>query len=240
MINFKPHYEIIGQDVARSAGGVAILSNPEEVQFEDKISIPRILSRIFRILGSQEWILLSNVYGTHTQSDQRLFLQNFTVMRSLYPTSPWIVGGDFNMIKSINKKNGGLRRIEADMKTFGDWIAEQRLVEIQTTNGIYAWNNRRGGRHKFASRLDQFLMSEQIINWDIFFEAVILPGMGLENWPINAELDIREIPKRKPFRFEAFQLKDKNFMKKVEEWWKKSRQERKKQNAYIPAEAKRN
>eukprot|EP00253_Pinus_taeda_P022615 PITA_22615 len=135
------------------------------------------------------------------------------------------------MIKSLNKKKGGLRRTEADMEAFGDWIAEQRLVDIQTTNGIYTWNNRRGGRHQIASRVDQFLMSEQIINWDIFIEAAILSRMGSDHWPIKAELDIKSSPKRKPFRFEAFWLRDKNFMKKVEEW--------KKQNADISDETKR-
>lgn len=35
MNNFKPHYEIIRQDASGSAGGVAIMWNPEEVQFED-------------------------------------------------------------------------------------------------------------------------------------------------------------------------------------------------------------
>lgn len=71
--NFKPHYEIIGQDVVGSVGGVAILWNLEEVQFEDWISIPQILSRRFRNIGSQEWILLSNVYGPNILSERRNF-----------------------------------------------------------------------------------------------------------------------------------------------------------------------
>lgn len=42
------------------------------------------------------------------------------------------------MIKDLNEKKGGLRRREPDMEAFGDWIAEQRLVDIQTTNGVHA------------------------------------------------------------------------------------------------------
>jgi len=142
----------------------------------------------------------------------------------MFLASPWIVGGDFNMITSLNEKRGGLIRIDADMEAFGDMIAEQRLLDIQTTNGIYTWNNRRGGRHQIASKLDKLLLLEHNINWDIFIEAMILPGMGSDHWPIKIELHIKANPKEKPFRFKAFWLRDQNFMMKVEEWWKQSRQ----------------
>lgn len=60
------------------------------------------------------------------------------------------------------------------------------------------------------------------MSWDIYIEAVMLPGMGSDHWPVKVEMDIKAKPKRKPFRFEAFWLRDKNFIKKVEKWWKQS------------------
>ena len=51
MRKFKPHYEITGQDAIGSAGGLAILWNPEEIQFESWVSVPRILSIKFRNIG---------------------------------------------------------------------------------------------------------------------------------------------------------------------------------------------
>jgi len=157
--SFKPYYEVMGQDATGSAGGVAILWNPEEVQFEDWTSIPRILSRRFGILGSKEWILLSNVYRAHIHNEHRVFFQNLIVICSLYPDSPWKVGGDFNMIKDLSERKGGLRRTEIDMEEFREWIVEKGLVDIQTTNGVHTWNNRRGGQNQIASRLDRFLLS---------------------------------------------------------------------------------
>jgi len=40
----RPIYEVMAQDANGTAGGLAILWNPEEVIFENWISLPRILS----------------------------------------------------------------------------------------------------------------------------------------------------------------------------------------------------
>ncbi len=48
--------------------------------------------------------------------------------------------------------------------------------------------------------------------------------MGFDHWPIKLELDIKTSPKKSPFKFEAFWLRDQKFMTKVEEWWKQSQQ----------------
>lgn len=45
-------YEVMGQDTVGSARGLAILWNPKEVQFRNWISFPRILSGMFRLIGS--------------------------------------------------------------------------------------------------------------------------------------------------------------------------------------------
>lgn len=82
------------------------------------------------------------------------------IIRRLFPATPWMVGGDFNMIKSLGEKKGGKSRPDQDMEAFSEMITEQGLVDIPTTNRVYTWNNCRGGRNQIASRLDRFLVSE--------------------------------------------------------------------------------
>ena len=67
------------------------------------------------------------------------------------------------------------------MDSFNDMIEELRLLDIQTINGIYTWNNRRGGKNQIASRLDRFLVSEAIMNKDVFVEAKIIPSLGSDH-----------------------------------------------------------
>jgi len=157
--NCKIQYEVMGQDENGSAGGLAILWNPDEVVFENWISLPRILAGMGRLIGTIERILISGVYGPHVPGERERFLRNMQVARRIYPELPWIVGGDFNMIKTMEEKKGGIRRPDQNMELFNEMITDQRLVDIPTINGVYTWNNRRGGKNQIASRLDRFLVS---------------------------------------------------------------------------------
>eukprot|EP00253_Pinus_taeda_P033889 PITA_33889 len=177
----------MAQDTDGSAGGLAILWNTEEVIFENWISLPRILSGVCRLAGSRERILVSGVYGPHLPRGRKDFLRNIQAIRSIIPDNLWIVGGDFNLIRDLGEKRGGIRRHDQSMEDFNELITDLRLVDIPTTN-----------------------------------EAKILPGLGSDHWPICLEIDIKKIKGKKPFRFEAFWLRNLDFLHRVEEWWTQS------------------
>ena len=60
------------------------------------------------------------------------------------------------------------------------------------------------------------------MNKDVFVEAKVIPSQGSDHWPIRLEVDIKRNRGKRPFRFEAFWLRDPGFIKKVEEWWMQS------------------
>jgi len=218
----KTNFKVMAQDAEGSAGGLAVLWNSEEVTFENWISLPRILSGVCRIVGTKERFLISRVYGPHLPRGRKEFMRNIQAVRKLIPEDLWIVGRDFNLIRDLGEKRGGIRRQDPSMEEFNDLIANLRLVDTPTSNGVFTWNNRRGGRNQIASKLDRFLLSEQVLNKDVFIEAKILPGLGSDHWPISLEIDIKKIKSKKPFRFESFWLRNPDFLNKLEEWWLQS------------------
>lgn len=100
----KIQYEIMGQDANGIARGLAILWNPEEVLFENWISSTRILTGLFIMTGSVERIIISGVYGPHIPRDWRNFLKDLQITRKIFLGVPWIVGGEFNMIRTTEDK----------------------------------------------------------------------------------------------------------------------------------------
>lgn len=59
-------------------------------------------------------------------------------------------------------------------------MERQRLVDVRTNNGIFTWNNHRGGKKHVSSYLGHFLVSQSILNKDIFLETFIMPCLGLD------------------------------------------------------------
>jgi len=143
----KLHYAVMGQDATGSAGGIAILWNPNDIILEGWTSMTRILTGIGRIVGTEEKVVISGVYGPHTPGEKENFIKNMKAIRRIYPELAWIIGGDFNLIRSLEEKKGGIRKTDHHMEMFNDMIDDLRLVDIQTINGICTWNNRRGGRN---------------------------------------------------------------------------------------------
>ena len=92
--------------------------------------------------------------------EQKLnFIKHLNWLHNKVPSQNWIIGGDFNIISSLNEKKGGIRRLDRDSASLQTLIWELKLADIQTTNGLFTWNNRRGGEVQVAFRLDHFLTS---------------------------------------------------------------------------------
>lgn len=49
------------------------------------------------------------------------------------------------MIESLSEKKGGTRIIGKDLVVFQTFIDNMKLVDMVTSNGLFTWNNKRGG-----------------------------------------------------------------------------------------------
>ena len=74
--SFKMKYEVVAIDSVGTSGGISILWNVAETSAEGWIGFPRILTANFRQLGSEENILILNVYGPPIPGERAAFLQS--------------------------------------------------------------------------------------------------------------------------------------------------------------------
>lgn len=79
----------------------------------------------------------------------------------------------------MKEKWGGLRHLDPISNSFNETINKLRLIHVETNNGIYTWNNKKGRWHQVAYRLDIFLIFEELMLQDLFMESTIVPLMGL-------------------------------------------------------------
>lgn len=60
------------------------------------------------------------------------------------------------MIISLEEKKGAMRKLNRDAEAFHNFINGANLIDIHSENGVYTWNNKRGGDRKISSHLDHF------------------------------------------------------------------------------------
>eukprot|EP00253_Pinus_taeda_P001936 PITA_01936 len=202
-------------------GGLATLWNTRDIQVISAEANKHFIVVEAQIIVNSESFLCVNVYGPQRTEDKISFLNSLNKLIARYPRSKFIIGGDFNMITTLLEKKGGLRKLNKDSEAFTSFIDNVKLVDILPKSGNFTWNNRRGGEILIASRLDRFLISENIILDGITVESDILPTGGSDHWPISLTVAVQGTLRNKPFRFEKFWLDHPNFLELVEKWWSK-------------------
>jgi len=128
------------------------------------------------------------------------------------------VGGDFNFITSLAEKTGGIIKLSEENLRFEQVIDNFRLIDVPTADGLHTWNNRRGGNHRVAVRLDRFLMSDELWPKGYNVVAEVLPSAGSDHWPISLQWDSEGTPRTTPFRFDKFWLSHPHFKDRIKAW----------------------
>lgn len=131
--------------------------------------------------------MITNFYGPQPMEDKLRLLTTLEHLNERYPTLPQILGGDFNMTKSLMEKKGGTRTLGKDSAAFQNFITNMKLVDMETSNGIYTWNNKRGGHTQVASKLDRFIVSEELLLMGNNITMHIFPFGGSYHWPVKLE-----------------------------------------------------
>lgn len=103
--------------------------------------------------------MITNVYGPQKLENKLKLLTSLEELRERHPDMPWILAGDFNMIKSLIEKKGGRRKLGRDSITLQNFMNNMGLADTEIENGIFTWNNKRGGASQVASKLDRFIIS---------------------------------------------------------------------------------
>ena len=87
-------------------------------------------------------------------------------------------------------------------------------------NGTFTWNNKRGGASQVTSKLDRFIISEELFLSSPTMTASILPFRGSDHWPVQLEASFMGTPKKKPFSFENAWLSHPELNSNIDKWLK--------------------
>jgi len=212
-------FEFLEVKAENLAGGILTLWNPLKFGITDAKASRNYLSVVIQPVGDRNTYLVMNVYGPQRLDEKIKFLDSLVDLRIRYAGLHWVIGGDFNMIISLSEKKGGTRALNKDVAAFQNFSKNMKLVDIETNNGLCTWNNKRGGNAQVASKLDRFMISEDLMLLDKEIIVVILHFSGSDHWPMLMEIKGIGTPRNIPFIFENIWLSHPDFISNIENWW---------------------
>ena len=140
------------------AGGLGLLWNPNLVSITNLVASRHMISTCFHILGPIVSGVITNVYGLFQLAHKPAFMDELSALSEWVGNEHWIIGGDFNLIRSLDEKKGGIRSLSNISTSFNKVIEDLHLVDVQTPNGLFIWQNKRKGTWHITSHLDRFLV----------------------------------------------------------------------------------
>lgn len=174
-------YEYLEVKADKSAGGILTLWEPHKFSILDVEASRNYLSMICQLIVDKVIHMITNVYGTQKQADKLKLLISLEDLRARHPNMPWIIAGDFNVIRSLSEKKGGIRQLGRDSMAFQNFIMNMGLMDTETINGTFTWNNKRGESSQVSSKLYRFIILEDLILIGPAMTASILPFGGSDH-----------------------------------------------------------
>ena len=95
---------LVAVDDREEAGGLGILWNPRVVLLSGFLATTCTLSSDFHILGTRIRGVISNFYEPPRVEQKPAFLESLMDLKGLVQNKAWIMGGDYNLIRSLDEK----------------------------------------------------------------------------------------------------------------------------------------
>ena len=116
---------------------------------------------------------------------------------------PWVCGGDFNEILSVNDKAGGSTKLFKGLNQFRQAIEDCNLTDLGFWGPRYTWNNKRPGDANTKLRLDKDVATKEWRDKFQLSSVTHLPPHESNHLPIILQTEHMKSRKgRKGFKFE--------------------------------------
>ena len=70
------------------------------------------------------------------------FLESLGMLKLALGGKPWILRGDLNLVRNLDDKKGGIRKLNPISEYLNEVIANLEMVDVRMTNGTFTWNNK--------------------------------------------------------------------------------------------------
>ncbi|VFQ89693.1 unnamed protein product [Cuscuta campestris] len=162
-------------------------------------------------------ITITTVYGKYSVTDrQRLW--DYITATSLSMHNPWVIGGDFNCISSVDHHKGTNTPCLRSIHDFDKCIMDASLISPMATGSTFTWTGVRSlGR--IWRRIDRVFHSNHTLNSFQEISCSHLPRSTSNHNPLLIKLSNPHFTGPKPFRYINYWSTHNSFLSTVSNSW---------------------
>ncbi|KAI9076002.1 hypothetical protein K1719_042018 [Acacia pycnantha] len=188
------------------SGGIWLLWELDDLIVDVRLMEDQFIHCCLRLGGKQ--MFFTAVYASPNESRrQRTWDMLLDIANEI--REPWLLGGDFNEIKTPMEQKGGASLREARCRRFKEWIEGCNLIDLEAQGPFFTWKGPKwDGLDRVYKRLDRCLCNVQ---WQEMFENAeikVIPRLCSDHHPIMVNLKVENKRGRgRNFRYQvAWQL----------------------------------
>lgn len=175
----------------------------------DQLLHTQVTSPTGTVLG-----FLSFIYGSCTRSSRQTLWDSLRLLSQSVGHHPWAIGGDFNVIASLEEYSGRSSPDSAAITDFTTCITDCQFLDIPVSGGLYTWTGMRPNGRVWK-RLDRVLVNSDWLSSFPTSCAQLLPRTTSDHAPILFKVGQSTDVLAKPFRFQNFWLHRPDFLAEI-------------------------
>ncbi|XP_074314936.1 uncharacterized protein LOC141651109 [Silene latifolia] len=148
--NYSHHYN----------GRIWVFFNPSTVTMLSKTVADQLIHFKVHHHESYSTFHLSTVYGCNHPLDRHRLWSSLAAVNT---SEPWLVLGDFNVVRSPSEKLSNTPPVLQDMLDFNDCLASCHLDDLTCTGVDMSWTNKQDSVTRVWSKLDRVLANPGFI-----------------------------------------------------------------------------
>lgn len=181
------------------------------------ISEQIISCKVEDVKGQRAWFL-SVVYGSNQGLNRKRMLRDLLHDRDFIGNLPWLVVGDFNVIRFPQESSNSLV-LTCYEKEFVECINELEVEDVSFTGCYHTWTNKQEGMNFVSKKLDRVLSNLEWLRVFPNTSVEFLERGVSDHSPSIVVIDKIDSFGPKPFKFFNFWAEHKDFLDWVAEGW---------------------
>ncbi|XP_077215839.1 uncharacterized protein LOC143850475 [Tasmannia lanceolata] len=198
-------------------GHIWILWNPKIVDITILEESSQHIHTEVRMLRTNYCFNLTTIYAHNYYISRRALWSNLETLEPQI-NLPWLLTGDFNVVRFANERIGNTNHHLNEMEEFNECISNCDLSDLRSNNQSWTLHNRSSENRKLA-KLDRSLVNDLWLHhFPLPFAEFLPPGIS-DHCPISISIEPHQSLGPKPFKFMNMWLEDQSIYPIVERAW---------------------